>query len=315
MPCAALSLPLRGARQARGRSLKREISQLSRVVQLHHRTLVPPPYHSNLDMAAHIFLRRSAEFPEPADEFPDARRSIENLMLHCSAQCQQDFRHECLRSALPTMPTGRDPTTRRSRRSKKPRKTRGARRSAPPENNLAHARPKGPLRSPRSTMSSHRSGETFGRHARAISPSAARASSGVHRLHHPAALCFTPSACTSPMSTARASACTSPSSAPPGLHLPCAIAAKCSTRSMTRLARRPRCPPLPSCRGFVLYAFGLHFAGVHRSLALHVDDIGGVHRHGVTLGPAHATRDTQVAKWRRYFNRDDRCFLRRRREI
>ena len=114
------------------------------VVQLHHRTRVPPPYHSNLDRAAHIFLRRSAEFPEPADEFPDARRSIENLMLHCSAQCQQDFRHECLRSALPTMPTGRDPTTRRSRRSKKPRKTRGARRSAPPENNLAHARPKVP---------------------------------------------------------------------------------------------------------------------------------------------------------------------------
>ena len=97
------SLPLRGARQARGRSLKREISLLSRVVQLHHRTRVPPPYHSNLDRAAHIFLRRSAEFPEPADEFPDARRSIENLMLHyCSAQCQQDFRHECLRSALPT---------------------------------------------------------------------------------------------------------------------------------------------------------------------------------------------------------------------
>ena len=62
---------------------------------------------------------------------------------------------------------------------------------------------------------------------------------------------------------------------------------------MTRLARRPRCPPLPSCRGFVLYAFGLHFAGVHRSLALHVDDIGGVHRHGVTLGPAHATRKWQ----------------------
>ena len=153
------SLPLRGARQARGRSLKREISLLSRVVQLHHRTRVPPPYHSNLDRAAHIFpapqcriwtgrptffLRRSAEFPEPADEFPDARRSIENLMLHCSAQCQQDFRHECLRSALPTMPTGRDPTTRRSRRSKKPRKTRGARHSAPPENNLAHARPKVP---------------------------------------------------------------------------------------------------------------------------------------------------------------------------
>ena len=124
------SLPLRGARQARGRSLKREISLLSRVVQLHHlnhRTRVPPPHHSTLDRAAHIFLRRSAEFPEPADEFPDARRSIENLMLHCSAQCQQDFRHECLRSALPTMPTGRDPTTRRSRRSKKPRKTRGAR--------------------------------------------------------------------------------------------------------------------------------------------------------------------------------------------
>ena len=108
------SLPLRGARQARGRSLKREISLLSRVVQLHHRTRVPPPYHSNLDRAAHIFLRRSAEFPEPADEFPDARRSIENLMLHCSAQCQQDFRHECLRSALPTMPTGRDPTTRQT---------------------------------------------------------------------------------------------------------------------------------------------------------------------------------------------------------
>ena len=123
------SLPLRGARQARGRSLKREISLLSRVVQLHHRTRV---------------CITSAEFPEPADEFPDARRSIENLMLHCSAQCQQDFRHECLRSALPTMPTGRDPTTRRSRRSKKPRKTRGARHSAPPENNLAHARPKVP---------------------------------------------------------------------------------------------------------------------------------------------------------------------------
>ena len=196
------SLPLRGARQARGRSLKREISLLSRVVQLHHRTRVPPPYHSNLDRAAHIFLRRSAEFSEPADEFPDARRSIENLMLHCSAQCQQDFRHECLRSALPTMPTGRDPTTRRSRRSKKPRKTRGARRSAPPENNLAHARPKGPLRSPRSTMSSHRSGETFGRHARAI---AKRGS----------------------------------------------LVARCSS--------------LTSCRGVVLYAFGLHFADVHRS--------------------------------------------------
>ena len=44
----------------------------------------------------------------------------------------------------------------------------------------------------------------------------------------------------------------------PPLHLPCAIAAKCSTRSMTRLARRPRCPPLTSCRGLVLYAFGLH---------------------------------------------------------
>ena len=43
----------------------------------------------------------------------------------------------------------------------------------------------------------------------------------------------------------------------------------------------------------MLYAFGLHFAGVHRSLALHVDDIGGVHRHGVTLGPAHATRKWQ----------------------
>ena len=126
----------------------------------------------------------------------------ENLMLHCSAQCQQDFRHECLRSALPTMPTGRDPTTRRSRRSKKPRKTRGARRSAPPENNLAHARPKGPLRSPRSTMSSHRSGETFGRHARAI---AKRGS----------------------------------------------LVARCSS--------------LTSCRGVVLYAFGLHFADVHRS--------------------------------------------------
>ena len=117
----------------------------------------------------------------------------ENLMLHCSAQCQQD---------LPTMPTGRDPTTRRSRRSKKPRKTRGARRSAPPENNLAHARPKGPLRSPRSTMSSHRSGETFGRHARAI---AKRGS----------------------------------------------LVARCSS--------------LTSCRGVVLYAFGLHFADVHRS--------------------------------------------------
>ena len=78
------SLPLRGARQARGRSLKREISLLSRVVQLHHRTRVPPPYHSNLDRAAHIFLRRSAEFPEPADEFPDARRSIENLMLNAN---------------------------------------------------------------------------------------------------------------------------------------------------------------------------------------------------------------------------------------
>ena len=249
------SLPLRGARQARGRSLKREISLLSRVVQLHHlnhRTRVPPPYHSNLDMAAHIFLRRSAEFPEPADEFPDARRSIENLMLHCSAQCQQD---------LPTMPTGRDPTTRRSRRSKKPRKTRGARRSAPPENNLAHARPKGPLRSPRSTMSSHRSGETFGRHARAISPSAARSSPGVHRLHHVAALCFTPSACTSPMSTARASACTSPSSAPPPLRDRCKMldaindAARSTTPVSTasfvsrfralrlRLALR-RCPPL-----------------------------------------------------------------------
>ena len=80
----------------------------------------------------------------------------------------------------------------------------------------------------------------------------------------------------------------------PPLRLPCAIAAKCSTRSMTRLARRPRCPPLPSCRGFVLYAFGLHFAGVHRSLALHVDDIGGVHRHGVTLAwPAQRT----ARKW------------------
>ena len=71
LPCAALSLPLRGARQARGRSLKREISLLSRVVQLHHRTRV---------------CITSAEFPEPADEFPDARRSIENLSLCFIAQ-------------------------------------------------------------------------------------------------------------------------------------------------------------------------------------------------------------------------------------
>ena len=156
-----------------------------------------------------------------------------------------------------------------------------------------------------------RSGGTLGR-----SPSAARSSPGVHRLHHVAALCFTPSACTSPMSTARASACTSPSSAPPPLRDRCKMldaindAARSTTPVSTasfvsrfralrlRLALR-RCPPLAraSCRG----------AAAGRP----VDDIGGVHRHGVTLG----LHSAKVAKWSRYFNRDDRCFLRRRREI
>jgi len=66
------------------------------------------------------------------------------------------------------------------------------------------------LRSPRSTMSSHRSGETFGRDIRArcsggTSPRRLARRPVYHRLHRVAVSCFTPLACTSPMmSTARA---------------------------------------------------------------------------------------------------------------
>ena len=42
---------------------------------------------------------------------------------------------------------------------------------------------------------------------------------------------------------------------------------------MTRLARRwPRCPPRTSCRGLVLYAFGLHFADVLLAISVAISE-------------------------------------------
>ena len=127
------------------------------MVQLHHRT--------------RVFIT-SAEFPEPADEFPDARRSIENLSLCFIAQLNANkisvmnvfaalFR-QCRQVVIQRQDVLVDP-----RNLEKPVELAVALHWKTTWHTHAH-RSLALTAIKQSTMSSHRSGETFGRHARAI---------------------------------------------------------------------------------------------------------------------------------------------------
>ena len=135
-----------------------------------------------------------------------------------------------------------------------------------------------------------RSGGTFGRAGRHACDRHARLARrpGVHRLHRVAVSCFTPSACTSPMSTARAyfvavscftpSASTLPSTAPPVSRSLLQNARVRILAARSNDAARSSTTPV-STAYFVSRSRALRLRLAHASVHRSAIRVGGVHRY------------------------------------